>query len=121
MSYNAFGPQRHFLVVQASVVITTTCIFDVAMPLVCLALDRGLQQFICAILILYFAVCRWRGIVCMFAFLLSILGFVGRLRLLDISLFYSGESHYSAHKVPNFQADSIFARLRNLGVNASQR
>ena len=98
----------------------TTCIFDVAMPLVGLALDCGLWQFICAILILYFAVCRWRSIVCMFAFLLSILGFVGWLRLLDISLFYSGESHYSAHKVPNFQADRIFARLWNLSVNVSQ-
>ena len=67
---------------------TITCIFNVAMPLVGLTLDRGLQQFICAILILYFTVCRWRGIVCMFAFLLSILGFVGQLCLLDISLFF---------------------------------
>ena len=90
------------------------------MPLVGLALDCGLWQFICAILILYCAVCRWRGIVFMFAFLLSILGFVGRLCLLDLSLFYSGESHYGAHKVLNFQADRIFACLQNLGVNVSQ-
>ena len=91
MTYNTFGPERHFLMAQPSVVIVPTSVLNVAMPLMGLAFDHRLQQLVCAVLVLYLIFHRCRVIVRMLAFLLGIQCFVGRLCLLDVSQ-SSGES-----------------------------